>query len=140
MSEESAAVANEKENRSQKKKILVLDRIPKVHWAPLRGIPLKRRLQTLAIVIWMALLPICLIIYLYLFTIPLLWPLLIMYTIWLYFDKAPENGGRRITFVRKLRLWKYFSGYFPVSLIKVKYLVAASDLLALEVVENNDSC
>jgi 2-acylglycerol O-acyltransferase 2 len=63
-----------------------------------------------------------------------------MYTIWLYFDKAPENGGRRITFVRKLRLWKYFSGYFPVSLIKVKYLVAASDLLALEVVENNDSC
>ncbi|KAI9290244.1 diacylglycerol acyltransferase type 2B [Umbelopsis sp. AD052] len=96
----------------------LLDHIPKVHWAPLRGIPLRRRLQTFAIVTWLALLPICLIIYLYLFTNLFLWPLLIMYTIWLFFDKAPENGGRRISLVRKLPLWRYFASYFPVTLVK----------------------
>jgi 2-acylglycerol O-acyltransferase 2 len=121
MSRDSTPVITEhKQPMEQIQVTALLDHIPKVHWAPLRGIPLKRRLQTSAIVTWLALLPICLIIYLYLFTIPLLWPILIMYTIWLFFDKAPENGGRRISLVRKLPLWKHFANYFPVTLIKVR--------------------
>jgi 2-acylglycerol O-acyltransferase 2 len=120
MSRDSTSVITEHKQPMERAQVTtLLDLIPKVHWAPLRGIPLKRRLQTSAIVIWLALLPICLIIYLYLFTLPLLWPMLIMYTIWLFFDKAPENGGRRISLVRRLPLWKHFANYFPVTLIKV---------------------
>jgi 2-acylglycerol O-acyltransferase 2 len=120
MTAESNETLNEKEQKPRQRRLSALDQLSKVKWAPIRGIPLKRRLQTFAIVIWIALLPICLMLFLYLFTMPILWPLLIMYTIWLFFDKASENGGRRIPIMRRLKIWKYFAGYFPVSLIKVR--------------------
>lgn len=51
-------------------------------------------------------------------SIPPLWPLIIVYLIWTYFDRAPESGGRRLNWARKLKIWRYFAEYYPVSLIK----------------------
>ncbi|KAG0175112.1 diacylglycerol O-acyltransferase 1 [Apophysomyces sp. BC1034] len=89
-----------------------------IRWAPLRGIPLERRLQTLATCTWIAMLPICLSAFLLCFIFPVLWPLLIAYVAFLFFDKAPENGGRRFDWPRRWTLWRYFAAYFPVKLIK----------------------
>lgn len=91
-----------------------------VRWAPLRGIPLERRLQMLAVSTWIFLLFICLLLFAYLFTMPFLWPVLIAYVTFLYFDKAPESGGRRFDWPRRWVIWRYFVDYFPVKLIKVK--------------------
>lgn len=92
---------------------------PHVRWAPLRGIPLERRLQMLAVCTWVFLLFICLVLFAYCFTLPFLWPLLIAYIIFLYTDKAPETGGRRFDWTRRWPLWKYFVDYFPAKLVKV---------------------
>ncbi|KAF7725343.1 diacylglycerol O-acyltransferase 1 [Apophysomyces ossiformis] len=89
-----------------------------IRWAPLHGIPLERRLQMLATCIWIALLPICLGVFLLCFLFPVLWPLLIAYIAFLFFDQAPENGGRRFDWPRRWLLWRYFAAYFPVKLIK----------------------
>jgi 2-acylglycerol O-acyltransferase 2 len=49
---------------------------------------------------------------------PRLWPILIAYLSWIcIFDYAPERGGRSSDRIRKARFWKYFAGYFPISLI-----------------------
>ncbi|CAO3576106.1 unnamed protein product [Absidia cylindrospora] len=55
---------------------------------------------------------------LYSFLIPFLWPLVIAYVTFVYFDKAPEKGGRRFEWTRKLPIWKYFVDYYPMSLVK----------------------
>ncbi|KAJ8664057.1 hypothetical protein O0I10_000335 [Lichtheimia ornata] len=91
---------------------------PHVRWAPLRGIPLERRLQMLAVCTWVFLLFICLVLFAYCFTLPFLWPLLIAYITFLYTDKAPETGGRRFDWTRRWPLWKYFVDYFPAKLVK----------------------
>lgn len=93
---------------------------PHVRWAPLRGIPLERRLQMLAVCTWVFLLFICLVLFAYCFTLPFLWPLLIAYITFLYTDKAPETGGRRFDWTRRWPLWKYFVDYFPAKLVKVQ--------------------
>lgn len=36
----------------------------------------------------------------------------------LFFDKAPENGGRSVLWMRKLFLFRWFVKYFPISLHK----------------------
>lgn len=89
-----------------------------IHWAPLRGIPLERRLQTTAVCIWIVLAFSCFAFFLYLFTYIFLWPVLILYITFLYVDKAPENGGRCFERTRDWILWKYFANYFPIKLIK----------------------
>jgi 2-acylglycerol O-acyltransferase 2 len=89
-----------------------------VRWAPLK-IPLERRLQMLAMLIYISLLFICLSAFLYSLLIPLLWPVVIAYLTFVYLDKAPEQGGRRFEWTRKLTFWKYFAGYYPISLVKV---------------------
>ncbi|KAI8887215.1 diacylglycerol acyltransferase [Backusella circina FSU 941] len=89
-----------------------------VRWAPIRGIPIERRLQMLAVCTWISLVFICVVFYLYLFTFPFLWSLLIAYTTFIFFDTAPESGGRRFEGARHWLIWKYFASYFPVQLIK----------------------
>lgn len=45
------------------------------------------------------------------------------YLIWIFFiDDAPENGGRRFSWVRKLAVFRYFAEYFPISMIKTTNL------------------
>ncbi|KAI8062198.1 diacylglycerol acyltransferase-domain-containing protein [Gongronella butleri] len=88
-----------------------------VRWAPLH-IPFQRRLQMAAMLFWISLLFICLSWFAYLFLIPALWPVALAYLAFLYVDKAPETGGRRVNWVRHWTIWKYFAGYFPAQLIK----------------------
>ncbi|CAO3680882.1 unnamed protein product [Rhizopus stolonifer] len=89
-----------------------------IQWAPLRGIPLERRLQMSAVCIWIILAFSCTLFFLFLSTHIILWPILIAYMTFIYFDKAPETGGRRFESTRHWTLWKYFANYFPVKLIK----------------------
>ena len=49
-------------------------------------------------------------------SIPLTWPVLVPYLVWvLLIDKAPERGGRTFHFVRNARFFDWFVGYYPVS-------------------------
>ncbi|KAJ8652520.1 hypothetical protein O0I10_011844 [Lichtheimia ornata] len=89
----------------------------KIRWAPL-NIPLERRLQMMALCTWFFALWICLLVFGYLWTFPWLWPFLIAYLTFVYFDKAPEKGGRRVEWVRRFPTWKYFANYFPAKLVK----------------------
>ncbi|SAM84839.1 probable diacylglycerol acyltransferase type 2b [Ustilago bromivora] len=93
-----------------------------IRFAPL-SIPRSRRLQTLGVLFWALLLPICISLFFLLLSIPLTWPILIPYLIWILFiDTAPENGGRRFSSVRKLAVFRYFAEYFPISMIKTTNL------------------
>ncbi|KAG2204414.1 hypothetical protein INT47_005205 [Mucor saturninus] len=98
-----------------------------VQWAPLTGIPIERRLQMLAVCAWISLLFACLFVFIFLATYKFLWPVLIAYVTFIYFDKAPENGGRRYEKFRHWVVWKYFANYFPVTLIKEQDLDASKN-------------
>jgi hypothetical protein len=89
-----------------------------VRFAPL-NIPLKRRRETMAVFGWVSGIPICLCIFFLCCAFPVFWPFIIAYLLFVLFDEAPENGGRRIEWMRQLRVWKWFVDYFPVKLIKV---------------------
>ncbi|KAK0547858.1 diacylglycerol O-acyltransferase 1 [Tilletia horrida] len=89
-----------------------------IQFAPL-NVPRHRRLQTMGVLIWALLLPLCLSLYFFLMSVPLAWPFIIPYTLWIFvFDSAAEDGGRRYAWVRNWKLWTYFAEYYPVSLIK----------------------
>ncbi|KAG0193584.1 diacylglycerol O-acyltransferase 1 [Apophysomyces sp. BC1034] len=85
--------------------------------APL-NVPFQRRLQTLAVIFWGGEPSFAVSLFFLLCTIPLFWPLIIIYLIWMAFDNAPVNGGRRVEWVRRWKLWKYFADYFPAEIIK----------------------
>lgn len=93
-----------------------------VRWAPIRGIPIERRLQMMAVCIWISLVFICVFSFVFMATYKFLWPLVIAYISFLYIDKAPESGGRRFESSRHWTIWKYFAAYFPVKLIKEQEL------------------
>ncbi|RCH93851.1 diacylglycerol O-acyltransferase 1 [Rhizopus stolonifer] len=89
-----------------------------VRWAPVRGIPIERRLQMLAVCTWISLVFICFSTFIIMSTYTFLWPIVIAYVSFLWIDKAPESGGRRFDNARKWIIWKYFANYFPIKLIK----------------------
>ncbi|GMK55770.1 hypothetical protein CspeluHIS016_0208260 [Cutaneotrichosporon spelunceum] len=95
--------------------------IPKpsqIKFAPLH-IPPHRRLQTFAILAWTLLMPLCVMLYFFFFSIPALWLILVPYTFWaLVMDKAAFRGGRTRRWARRFPLWKYFCQYYPCSMIK----------------------
>lgn len=88
-----------------------------LYFAPL-SIPKARRMQTFAVLLFPMLLPLSLAVFFLLLSIPPFWPLIIVYLIWIYFDNAPQSGGRRSKWARRLKIWRYFAEYYPVSLIK----------------------
>jgi 2-acylglycerol O-acyltransferase 2 len=98
----------------------MIEHVPNVRWAPLTGIPFERRLQTAAVLVWVFLLGNCLTLFFTSLFFPVLWPLHIAYFIYCWFDHSPEKGGRRSDWFRSLPFWRYFAGYFPVKLVKVK--------------------
>ena len=97
-----------------------------VDFAPLR-IPLHRRLETAAVALYYysfffgALIGTLIILGLFFTSY---YPIAIFYLTWAYLidGKTPEHGGRRSNFMRKLRIWKYFRDYFPITLIKTAEL------------------
>merc|ERR1711939_102323 len=91
---------------------------PQIQFAPLR-IPRLRRAQTFAVFLWSCgpFLGTC--IFFLLCSFPLSWPVIVPYLIWVFcFDVAPTNGGRASDRVRRSVVWRWFAGYFPVSLVK----------------------
>lgn len=102
-------------------KVVQVDR--PVRWAPIRGIPIKRRLQMMAVCIWISLVLLCISTFTIMATYRFLWPVVIAYVTFLYVDKAPESGGRRFESSRHWTIWKYFAAYFPVTLIKVNNMI-----------------
>ncbi|KAL7421259.1 diacylglycerol O-acyltransferase 1 [Cryptotrichosporon argae] len=94
-----------------------LPRRVQIQFAPLH-IPPHRRWQTAAVAFWALMLPLCVIAFCLLASLPLLWPLLIPYAVWVVFDKAPERGGRPREWARRSRIWKYFADYYPCSIVK----------------------
>ncbi|KAL7749741.1 diacylglycerol O-acyltransferase 1 [Sorochytrium milnesiophthora] len=79
-----------------------------IQFAPL-NVPAHRRRQTLGVLLWGALMTLSLSLYCLLLYIKYTRPLAVAYTIWyMFFDKAPEQGGRR----------SMLRDYFPIQLIK----------------------
>ncbi|BGO92765.1 diacylglycerol O-acyltransferase 1 [Rhodotorula toruloides] len=92
--------------------------ISKIKFAPF-GVPRSRRLQTFSVFAWTTALPILLGVFFLLCSFPPLWPAVIAYLTWVFFiDQAPIHGGRAQSWLRKSRIWVWFAGYYPVSLIK----------------------
>lgn len=97
-----------------------------VRFAPL-SIPLKRRLQTLAVLTHilcftvMPLVSVGFVIYCLLFSSSwLLASCLAVYLAWMFlFDRyTPRHGGRRVEAIRRWKFWDYYRDYFPISLVK----------------------
>lgn len=90
-----------------------------IRFAPL-WIPLERRLQTLAVALWIASPLICFVLLFQLIMNP--FTTLFILTYWLYisfFSTEAEDGRARWHFLKQLRFpFHYFSNYFPAKLIK----------------------
>ncbi|KAL2094355.1 hypothetical protein ACEWY4_009074 [Coilia grayii] len=93
----------------------------KVQFAP-ANLPLKRRLQTAAVLQWvfsfLCLAQICIaLFFILLFT--RFWLVSVLYAVWWYIDyDTPSRGGRKIPFLCSLAIWDYMRDYFPIKLVK----------------------
>ncbi|XP_019750661.1 diacylglycerol O-acyltransferase 2-like [Hippocampus comes] len=89
----------------------------KIDFAPV-GVPLHRRLQTVAVLQWvfsfLALAPTCIFLFIYLlFT--RYWLISVLYSIWWFFDyDTPARGGRRMSCLCGIKVWDYMRDYFPI--------------------------
>src|SRR3954453_17356958 len=92
--------------------------IPIVRFAPL-NVPFKRRRQTFVVAFWLVSLPITLACFFVICTISFFLPWIIAYLLFVLFDIAPENGGRKFEFARRAAFWKWYSEYFPIKFIRV---------------------
>lgn len=88
-----------------------------IRFAPL-NVPFERRRQTAVVFLWLISLPVTLFIFFMSCTIVFFLPWIIAYALFVLFDIAPENGGRRFAFARNASFWKWYAEYFPISLIK----------------------
>ncbi|CAD6193730.1 unnamed protein product [Caenorhabditis auriculariae] len=90
-----------------------------IEFAPL-NIPLERRLQTVGALhffFFSLLTPaVSLILPFYLLT-TIVWPLMVAYLIWMYYDwNSPQNGAYRSEWWLRQRIHKWYADYFPVKL------------------------
>ncbi|EXJ65383.1 hypothetical protein A1O7_01724 [Cladophialophora yegresii CBS 114405] len=89
-----------------------------IRWAPL-NVPLQRRIQTLAVLWHTTSIPLLLSFFFLLCSIPLTWPLLIPYLIYiLLISEAATDGTlkRRSQWLRGSKFWSAFASYFPARL------------------------
>jgi 2-acylglycerol O-acyltransferase 2 len=90
----------------------------RIRWAPL-NVPLQRRLQTL-VVLWHTMcIPILTTLFLTLCAIPIAWPLVIPYLMYIliYSDEATSGTlSRRSNRFRRSKIWSLFASYFPARL------------------------
>ncbi|GAM84689.1 hypothetical protein ANO11243_026880 [Dothideomycetidae sp. 11243] len=88
-----------------------------IRWAPL-NIPLQRRLQTLMVLIHTLSIAIFVTVFFLLCSIPILWPLIVPYLIYILFSNAASSGNLtyRSNFLRSLPIWSLFASYFPARL------------------------
>jgi len=99
--------------------------ITRIRWAPL-NVPLKRRLQTLTVLLHNLSLVTTLTLFLFLCAIPLLWPLIVPYLIYVLFSDAGSSGtfSHRSPYLRSLKLWSLLASYFPARLHRTEELPA----------------
>jgi len=63
--------------------------------------------------------PLCSGLFFMLCSVPLLWPIIIPYLIWIYgFDHSSANGGHSNAYFRRMKCWQYFAEYYPARLVK----------------------
>ncbi|KAJ4312211.1 diacylglycerol O-acyltransferase 1 [Neodidymelliopsis sp. IMI 364377] len=89
----------------------------KIRFAPM-NVPLQRRLQTCAVLMHTLSIVGCLAIFFFLCSIPLLWPILLPYTVYVLFSNAGTSGelSFRSERLRRLKVWSLFASYFPARL------------------------
>ncbi|KAI4180615.1 MAG: hypothetical protein L6R41_007128 [Letrouitia leprolyta] len=89
----------------------------RIRFAPL-SIPFQRRLQTLMVLAHTLCIPLFLTTFFFLCSIPLFWPLLFPYTIYILLSPAPHSGelSHRSPLLRSLPIWSLFASYFPARL------------------------
>lgn len=86
--------------------------------APL-NVPMKRRLQTAAVLVHGFTIPLYTSLFWFLLAIPLTWPILLPYLLYCLFSEAHLDGSaprRRSSFLRRLPLWRLYTDYFPLKL------------------------
>ena len=88
-------------------------------------IPIERRLQTLSVIAYVLMFGIFPMIFILILLLLLFTPLFFVsigYASWIFYDVAikqtSSRGGRRLSYVRNLAVWRYFADYFPATLIK----------------------
>ncbi|KAL9098041.1 MAG: hypothetical protein Q9163_006219 [Psora crenata] len=88
-----------------------------LHFAPL-SVPLKRRLQTLIVLAHTLSIAGLLTVFFFLCSIPLCWPILLPYVVYILFSDAGRSGtlSYRCNFLRALPTWSLFASYFPARL------------------------
>lgn len=88
-----------------------------IRWAPLR-LPLQRRLQTLVVLWHTVCIPVFISTFFLLCAIPLAWPLLLPYLVYVLLSRAGVSGelSYRSNFLRSLPIWSLFASYFPARL------------------------
>ncbi|KAF3942131.1 hypothetical protein ABW19_dt0206215 [Dactylella cylindrospora] len=90
----------------------------KIRWVPLR-VPIRRRLETLVVVIFGLAGLLALAMFWFTAANPLTWPLLIPYLIYLTLQSPPhdEPPSNFLTpILRSKKFWSYFTSYFPMKL------------------------
>lgn len=95
----------------------VTDKHHRIRFAPM-NIPLQRRLQTCAVLMHTLSIVGSLAIFFFLCSIPLLWPILLPYTVYVLFSNAGTSGelSFRSERLRRLKVWSLFASYFPARL------------------------
>ncbi|RAO74343.1 uncharacterized protein BHQ10_010355 [Talaromyces amestolkiae] len=87
-----------------------------IRWAPL-NIGLERRLQTFVVLYHTLTMAICLTLFFFVCAMPLFWPLLVPYLVYILFSNAATSGTlRRRQWLRGSRAWKLYASYFPAKL------------------------
>ncbi|KNE61518.1 hypothetical protein AMAG_06336 [Allomyces macrogynus ATCC 38327] len=80
---------------------------------------LERTKPTIGMLIWLLIMdisPVLSLVLLYFHTTRVLF---FAYVAWVWlWDKAPEAGGRRFDYVRRMQHWKWMAAYFPVEIRK----------------------
>lgn len=94
-----------------------------IRWAPW-NVPLKRRLQTLVVLMHCMCIALTVSVFFALSANPFFWPLLLIYLLHCLSSKAATDGTLkyRSEWFRKSYLWHLFAGYFPAKLYKTHEL------------------
>jgi len=94
-----------------------------IRWAPL-NVPFQRRLQTFVILLHTLSIVLSLSIFFLMCGIPILWPLLLPYLIYVLLSRVHTDGKltQRSEWLRRSKIWSLFAGYFPARLHRSQFL------------------
>lgn len=120
--ERQAATSADDQEKNQDNTYVVRAGIRFAPW----NVPLKRRLQTLAVFLHSLSITMLVSLFFFLCAIPLTWPLVLPYLIHLLSSNVATDGKLRYRSerFRSLPVWKLFAGYFPARLHKTQDLPA----------------